>query len=49
MLRIASAFVITVIGLVLVSLMPSELGHRVRVAFERNVEVQMERFRNVKL
>jgi hypothetical protein len=46
MLKIASAFVVGMVGSVVFSLVPPELAHRMGLAVERNVEIQMEHLRD---
>jgi hypothetical protein len=46
MVRIASAFVFGVVGLLVFSLLPPELAHHLRLAVERSVDIQIDRFRH---
>lgn len=47
MLKIASAFVVGMIGFLMFSLVPREVAHQVVLAVDRNVEIQMEHFRRL--
>jgi hypothetical protein len=46
MLKIVSAFVVGMVGFVMFSLAPPELAHRLRLAVERTVDIQMGHFRH---
>jgi hypothetical protein len=45
MLRIASAFVVGMVGCVLFTLMPPEFAHHLVLIVERSVDIQMDHFR----
>ena len=48
MLKIASAFLVGMVGSIVFSLVPPELAHRMELVVERNVEIQMDHLRSLK-
>jgi hypothetical protein len=46
MLKLASAFVVGIIGFLMFSLVPPEAAYRIRMAVERSVDVQIDHFRH---
>jgi hypothetical protein len=45
MLKIASVFVIGLVGLLAVRLVPSDVKHNFELSVERNLEIHMDHFR----
>jgi hypothetical protein len=46
MLKIASAFVVGMVGFLMFSLVPPEVADRIRAAVERSVDIQIDHFRH---
>jgi hypothetical protein len=45
MLKIASAFVVGMVGFLMFSLVPPEVADQIRVALVRSVDIQIDHFR----